>query len=123
MRLKKEIRILVCLVIILLFVILGVFLVTDFFQKEEDAPKELTEEEKLVQQGIKLVSSETFVEDVHSLLDKGYTVDEINHIYENMSDSNIIHILGSEYVDLSDFYSIHNFDFKKLERYIAYSKI
>ena len=123
MRLKKEIRILVCLVIILLFVILGVFLVTDFFQKEEDAPKELTEEEKLVQQGIKLVSSESFGEDVHSLLDKGYTVDEINHIYENMSDSNIIHILGSEYVDLSDFYSIHNFDFKKLERYIAYSKI
>ena len=37
-----------------------------------------------------------------------------------MSDKNITKILASDYIDLSEFYQISNFDFDKIDRYLAY---
>lgn len=113
---KKNLIILGILVLILLGVIISLFLLLQ--PKEE--PVSLTEEQKLIEQGIQIVNKENFTSEANTLLEKGYSVDEINQIYEYMSDKNIAKILTNNKVDLSEFYQISNFDFDKIDRYLAY---
>lgn len=113
---KKNLIILGILVLILLGVIISLFLLLQ--PKEE--PVSLTEEQKLIEQGIQIVNKENFTSEANTLLEKGYSVDEINQIYEYMSDKNIAKILTNNKVDLSKFYQISNFDFDKIDRYLAY---
>ena len=85
---KKNLIILGILVLILLGVIISLFLLLQ--PKEE--PVSLTEEQKLIEQGIQIVNKENFTSEANTLLEKGYSVDEINQIYEYMSDKNIAKI-------------------------------
>ena len=113
---KKYLIILIILIVILCGIGVSLFWV---FQEKEETPV-LTEEQKLTEQGIHLVNKENFTKDANTLLEKGYSADEINQIYEYMSDKNITKILASDYIDLSEFYQISNFDFDNIDRYLAY---
>lgn len=113
---KKYLIILIILIVILCGIGVSLFWV---FQEKEETPV-LTEEQKLTEQGIHLVNKENFTKDANTLLEKGYSADEINQIYEYMSDKNITKILASDYIDLSEFYQISNFNFDKIDRYLAY---
>lgn len=105
---------------ILIFILLGVIISLVLLHQSKDVPKSLTEEQKLTEQGVQIVNKENFTNEVNALLEKGYSVDEINQIFEYMSDKNIAKIMDSNYVDLADFYQISNFDLDKLDRYLAY---
>jgi len=71
----------------------------------------------------KMIFHENFKREQTILLEKGYTVFEINQIYEYMSKKNIDKILENEYVDLKEFFGITNFDFEKIDSYKAYQSI
>lgn len=115
-KIKKNLIILGILILILLGVIISLFLLLQ--PKEE--PVSLTEEQKLIEQGIQIVNKENFTNEANTLLEKGYSADEINQIYEYMSNKNIAKILTNNKVDLSEFYQISNFDFDKIDRYLTY---
>ena len=120
---KKILIILLSIFCILAVVGTTLHFTKDFFfpEKEVETPK--TESQILEEKGIILVNKESFVQEANSLLEKGYTADEINNIYEYMSEKNIQSILANEYVDLSQFYQISNFDFSKIDRYKAYQTL
>jgi len=82
-----------------------------------------SESDVLQEKGVKIVSKETFVEEANTLLQKGYSSQEINQIYEYMSDTNIEKILTHDYVNLKEYYSISNFNFDFLDRYNAYQSL
>ena len=105
---------------ILLFILLCVGAAIFWIYQSKEEPISISEEQKLIEQGIQIVNKENFTSEANSLLGKGYTAEEINQIYEYMSDKNITKILTNSYVDLSNFYQISNFDFDKVERYLAY---
>ena len=121
-KLKKE-AFLLALVLILGIAGITVYFTYDLFLTD-NSPQEQEKSalEKLEDQGIKPVSKENFVNEANTLLSKGYTPDEINQIYEYMSDKNILAILDAPYKDLKEFYKISNFEFSKLERYISYQE-
>lgn len=125
MKMKKNVKILICLLFLLFLVLALLYFKTDFFihSKTSSSTTSPTPTDLLTQQGVKLVSKEHFVEEANSLLEKGYTSEEINQIYEYMSEENIHAILNHDYVDLKDFYQISNFEFDKLERYKAYQSL
>lgn len=120
---KKIIVITIASVIILGISLLAFILTKDLFFKDNNTPITKTDEQILEEKGIKLVSHENFLTEANNLLSKGYTSLEINNIYEYMSEKNIEEILKSDYVDLKDFFQISNFDFTKLDRYLAYKAI
>lgn len=121
---KKKIIVITIASVIILGIGLFAFILTkDLFFKDNNAPITKTDEQILEEKGIKLVSRENFLTEANNLLSKGYTSLEINNIYEYMSEKNIEEILKSDYVDLKDFFQISNFDFTKLDRYLAYKAI
>lgn len=115
---RKQSTIIILSIILLITIGICIYLFLNRPSQVVTTPK--TEEEVLVDKGIKMVSKETFVKEVNELLNKGYNVDEINQIYEYMSEKNITEILKSPYTNLSSFFQISNFDFSKIERYKAY---
>ena len=118
-KLKKGI--VIGLSIFLLGIIIGgICYLVPHLLSEKPTEKPLTEEQILVNQGVKIQDKENFIDEANTLLDKGYSPDEINQIYETMSDQNLEQILANNYVDLSAFYQISNFDFSKIDRYLAY---
>ena len=123
MKLKKEWKVVIMLIFILSIILTLLVFKTDIFKKKEEKVIPKTPEEVLLDQGIKLVSKEDFVKKTETLLSKGYKPEEINQIYEYMSDKNLAAILENDYTDLSPFYQISNFDFTKIERYKAYQTI
>lgn len=116
---RRLLSILVLLIIVFLGVLSCIYYKTDFFIKD-DILNEKSQSSILEEKGIKLVNKDSFVEEANILLEKGYSYEEINNIYEYMSDSNIEKILSNSYTDLSMFYQIPNFEFDKIERYKAY---
>lgn len=119
---KKDIKVLICLFFILILIGGLLYFKTNIFSN--NPPSSLpNDEEILLEKGVHLVSKESFVNDANTLLEKGYSADEINQIYEYMSEGNIKAILEHDYEDLSNFYQISNFDFLKLDRYKAYQMI
>lgn len=119
---KKNIKVLICLFFILILIGGLLYFKTNIFSN--NPPSSLpNDEEILLEKGVHLVSKESFVTDANILLEKGYSADEINQIYEYMSERNIKAILEHDYEDLSNFYQISNFDFFKLDRYKAYQMI
>lgn len=123
MKIKKEWKIIIVLLVILITILCLIFFKTDIFKKKDALVINKTPEQIISDKGIKLVSKENFVSEVNTLLEKGYTADEINQIYEYMSSKNITAILTNDYVDLSEFYQIRNFDFLKINRYKAYQTL
>jgi len=108
----------------ILVIFLGSGLAVAFFFLHQDFfGFALTPEKALEQKGIQMVPTANFTEDVNILLDKGYSVHEVNQIFESFSSSNIAKILESDYTDLSPFFSIPNFDFSKLDRYKYYQEL
>ncbi len=57
------------------------------------------------------------------LTEKGYTQEEIDSIYEYMSDENIHWLLENDYIDLNGYFQISNFHPENYDRYKAYEKI
>ncbi len=64
---------------------------------------------------------DSFLENISILLDKEYSAKEINNIM-TMSDKNIEKILKKDYIDVSNYYKIKNFDADKIDRYNKYAK-
>ncbi len=120
MKLKKKTLLFLLLIIAILLVTVVISYGYHIFKPTTGVENEKTASELLEEQGIHLVSQESFVSDANKLLEKGYSATEINHIYEYMSTKNILAILENDYVDLSEFYQISNFDFHNLARYQAY---
>ena len=103
-KIKKNLIILGILILILLGVVISLILI----HQPKEEPVSLTEEQKLIEQGIQIVNKENFTSEANTLLEKGYSADEINQIYEYMSDKNIAKILTNNKVDLSKFYQIYH---------------
>ena len=74
-------------------------------------------------QNIDFVDRQNFAQEISSFLDKNYTSEEINLIYEYLSDSNIQKLLNLNYIDLKDFYQISNIDVLKINDYLEYQNI
>lgn len=126
MKRKKEKRILLFLLVILSLIWIGIYFYTDIFKgKDLNTPKveEKTGLEILEEKGIKIVNKEQFENDANKLLEKGYSVEEVNQIFEWMSDENQKKILEKEYQNLSDFFRISNFNFDLIDRYKAYQSL
>ena len=60
-----------------------------------------------------------FEEVLTTFLPKGYSAEEINYIF-NLSNKNIETLKSIEYTDITNYYSIKNFDASKIDRYNAY---
>lgn len=56
---------------------------------------------------------------LNTFLPLGYSGEEINYIF-NISQTNIEKLASMEYVDISNYYLISNFDVSKIDRYNAY---
>lgn len=69
---------------------------------------------------IKYVNKEEFSKMVETFLDKNYTSEEINQIFEYLSDQNIQKLLEKDYVSLDKFYQITNLNVDKIEEYLTY---
>ena len=62
------------------------------------------------------------LEITNQLLDKNYSADEINNIFEYLSDSNIDKLLNIPYVSLENYYQISNFDVNSIDEYNKYQQ-
>lgn len=121
MKLKRSWAIFFSITGVLILIMLIALISVNFF-KQTEAPVK-TEREILEEKGIIYVDKESFTTEANTLLDKGYSATEINQIYEYMSDRNLDLILSEDYKDLSAFYEISNFDFSKIDRYLAYQSL
>ncbi len=62
-------------------------------------------------------------EETDILLEKGYSLTQINEMMEYLNEENLNKILESNYTDLESFYKVPNFHFELLERYKAYRNL
>lgn len=69
---------------------------------------------------IKETNHENFENAVNALLDKNYTPEEINDIFEYLSDANQNKLLEMEHVDLKEYIKISNLEVDKISRYETY---
>ena len=65
---------------------------------------------------IEFNNQDNFSEIITTFLPKGYTGKEINYIYD-LSEKNINKLANLDYIDLSNYYKIKNFDVEKIKRY------
>jgi len=70
---------------------------------------------------IAYVETENFIKEINAFLKKKYLPDEINNIYKNLRLDNIPKLLNKDYLNLSDFFAIKNFDVDNYARYITWS--
>ena len=70
---------------------------------------------------INYVEIENFIKEINIFLEKQYTPDEINSIYTNFNRNNIEKLLNTDYLNLSEFFGIPNFDVDNYERYINWN--
>lgn len=108
---KKELRCLIILLVILGIVIASLYFFTNVFK-----PKEVEQ----VQEDDTSTPQKELTDDEQALVDIGYSIDEAQNIISKMSSTNLAKIKKHSYVSLVDYYDIKNFDFDKLDRYIAY---
>jgi len=65
--------------------------------------------------------NENFLDYTNKLLDKGYNSDDINNIYDNLTDESINILINNNYMkDIINLISINYFNENFLERYIKY---
>lgn len=69
---------------------------------------------------INYVEKDDFLKNVNIFLDKKYSTDEINLIFENLSDKNFSKLIEKDYIKLDEFLKIKNFNVDNYERYINY---
>lgn len=122
---------------ILIIAIIILFLYS-YFRKENNSNKETNnnysavylkikdtkfynEKNKTDYDNIIYLEKENFIENISTLLDKGYSGEEINHIYE-LSDNNITILLNMDYINISKYYKIKNYNANNTERYEIYLK-
>ena len=65
---------------------------------------------------IEFNNQDNFSEIITTFLPKGYTGKEINYIFD-LSEKNINKLKDLDYIDLSNYYKIKNFDVEKIKRY------
>lgn len=65
---------------------------------------------------------EQFTNLVNLFLNKNYNANEINNIFEYLSDSNRQKLLDMDYIDLKDYVKISNMEVDKITRYNAYKE-
>ena len=70
---------------------------------------------------IKFNKQSNFEEVLTTFLPKGYSGKEINYIF-NLSNKNIEILKEKDYVDITNYYSIKNFDASKINRYNTYKE-
>ncbi len=80
------------------------------------------EEYQNAYQDIKYQNNPNFLEITNQLLDKNYSADEINNIFEYLSDSNINKLLNIPYVSLENYYQISNLDVNSIDEYNKYQQ-
>ena len=69
------------------------------------------------------VDNDAFLKNLASLLDKGYSSDDINNIYSRLEEESINILIENDYVDdITNIITIDYFVEDKLERYINYYK-
>ena len=69
---------------------------------------------------IEYIETKDFIKEINVFLKKKYLPDEINNIYKNLRNNNIPKLLNKDYLNLSDFFAIPNFDADNYERYITW---
>ena len=69
---------------------------------------------------IEYIETKDFIKEINIFLKKKYIPDEINNIYKNLRSDNIPKLLNMDYLNLSDFFTIKNFDADNYERYITW---
>jgi len=69
---------------------------------------------------ITYASKNDFLNICNTLLENGYSADEINDIIANLSDININKLLTLDYQDLNGYYEITNLNVDKIDKYNAY---
>jgi len=70
---------------------------------------------------IDYIDQDEFVKNINNLLEKGYSVDEINHINKTASKEDIEYILTLEKEEVSKYLSINYSKASKFKRYIEYA--
>lgn len=67
-------------------------------------------------------NKDNFLDNINTLLHKGYSSEEINKIYTYLSNSNINKLMKTNYYKLDNYLSYHNLDIDHMERYVSYAK-
>lgn len=73
-------------------------------------------------ESINYLDNQNFLKNVNALISKKYSPEEINIIFSNLSDKNISKLLEKNYINVTDYYKIKNFDVNKYDRYENYKK-
>lgn len=146
-RIKKGIKTTLSLVLLVCLVIGGILVYNNFFK--DDATAVSSEVEKIMQEynidndkyskvleyvllnniyneeyldqyaDIEYVDIDNFASILTTFLPKGYSGKEINYITK-LSDKNVDKLSNRDYVDISKYYNISNFDVDKIDRYNTY---
>lgn len=144
-KIKKTFKIFLSIILILVISVSSYFVYNKFFRKEEvvsEVSKLMNEynineseysktlefvllnniydEEYLDDyKDIEFVNSNNFANIITTFLPKGYSGKEINYITK-LSEKNIEKLKNRDYVDISKYYNISNFDVDKIDRYNIY---
>lgn len=127
---KKKRLILTCICLALSFLIITSFIKQDnnkignvkkeknisAFIEDKDYKKEYEE----YYYKIDYVEKDNFLSTVNKLLNKKYSPEEINNIFNNLSDKNITKLTNLEHQDLTNYYKIKNLNVDKIDRYNNY---
>jgi len=70
---------------------------------------------------INYIEQEDFIKNINNLLEKGYNIDEINHINKSANKEDIEYILSLEKEEVSKYLSIDYSKASKFKRYIEYA--
>lgn len=69
---------------------------------------------------INLQEKENFEDSINTFLNKNYTPEEINNIFEYLNDTNQNKLKEMDHIDLKDYIKISNLEVDKIERYENY---